>query len=207
MAADIDQPGKFEAHLRSRRRGRDGQHIDVDDRHDDGLRGHGQARGPDRHAARRAQVDLPGRREARGDRGLLPAGRKGSSLLVKITGKTKPGKYAIALRCEDKHNQPDSVDVKRSGSIRSSALSSSRTSRPAIGIQARCDGIQRAVRGGGPQARAQGALAREASGPPRVARTLVLSRAMRGSSLQPSSAPSSSPGLARPPSPRTRGKP
>jgi len=34
------------------------------------------------------------------------------SLLVKITGKTKPGKYAIALRCEDKHNQPDSVDVK-----------------------------------------------------------------------------------------------
>ena len=53
---------------------------------------------------------------------------KGSSLLIKITGKTKPGKYAIALRCEDKHNQPDSVDVKRSGSIRSSALSSSRTS-------------------------------------------------------------------------------
>jgi len=37
---------------------------------------------------------------------------KGSSLLIKITGKTKPGKYAIALRCEDKHNQPDSVDVK-----------------------------------------------------------------------------------------------
>ena len=34
------------------------------------------------------------------------------SLLVKITGKTKPGKYAIALLCEDKHNQPDSVDVK-----------------------------------------------------------------------------------------------
>src|SRR6185437_3273818 len=112
MAADIDQPGKFEAHLRSCRRGRDGQHIDVADRHDDGLRGHGQARGPDRHAARRAQVDLPGRREARGDRGLLPAGRKGSSLLVKTTGKTKPGKYAIALLCEDKHNQPDSVDVK-----------------------------------------------------------------------------------------------
>jgi hypothetical protein len=37
---------------------------------------------------------------------------KGSSLLTKITGKTKPGKYAIALLCEDKHNQPDSVDVK-----------------------------------------------------------------------------------------------
>jgi hypothetical protein len=37
---------------------------------------------------------------------------KGSSLLIKITGKTKPGKYAIALLCEDKHNQPDSVDVK-----------------------------------------------------------------------------------------------
>jgi hypothetical protein len=37
---------------------------------------------------------------------------KGSSLLIKSTGKTKPGKYAIALRCEDKHNQPDSVDVK-----------------------------------------------------------------------------------------------
>ena len=37
---------------------------------------------------------------------------KGSSLLIKITGKTKPGKYAIALLCEDKHNQPDSVDMK-----------------------------------------------------------------------------------------------
>ena len=37
---------------------------------------------------------------------------KGSRLLIKITGKTKPGKYAIALLCEDKHNQPDSVDVK-----------------------------------------------------------------------------------------------
>ena len=37
---------------------------------------------------------------------------KGSSLLVKITGKTKPEKYAISLLCEDKHNQPDSVDVK-----------------------------------------------------------------------------------------------
>jgi hypothetical protein len=34
------------------------------------------------------------------------------SLLVKIAGKTKPGKYAIALLCEDEHNQPDSVDVK-----------------------------------------------------------------------------------------------
>jgi hypothetical protein len=29
----------------------------------------------------------------------------GSSLLIKITEKTEPGKYAIALRCEDKHNQ------------------------------------------------------------------------------------------------------
>jgi len=37
---------------------------------------------------------------------------KGSSLLIKITGKTKPGKYAIALLCEDKHHQRDSVDVK-----------------------------------------------------------------------------------------------
>jgi hypothetical protein len=37
---------------------------------------------------------------------------KGSSRLVKIAGKTKPGKYAIALLCEDEHNQPDSVDVK-----------------------------------------------------------------------------------------------
>jgi hypothetical protein len=26
--------------------------------------------------------------------------------------KDKTGKYAIALLCEDKHNQPDSVDVK-----------------------------------------------------------------------------------------------
>ena len=38
---------------------------------------------------------------------------KGSSLLITITGKIKPGKYAIALLCEDKHNQPDSVDVKK----------------------------------------------------------------------------------------------
>jgi hypothetical protein len=55
---------------------------------------------------------------------------KDRNLLIKVTGKTKPGKYAIALLCEDKHNQPDSVDVKRSGSIGSSALSSSRTSPP-----------------------------------------------------------------------------
>jgi hypothetical protein len=30
----------------------------------------------------------------------------------KLTGKTKPGKYTIALLCEDKHQVPDSVDVK-----------------------------------------------------------------------------------------------
>jgi hypothetical protein len=36
----------------------------------------------------------------------------GKNLLVKLTGKTKPGKYAIALLCEDKHQVPDSVDVK-----------------------------------------------------------------------------------------------
>src|SRR6185437_6398496 len=34
------------------------------------------------------------------------------SLLIKIAGKTKPGKYAIALLCEDEHHQRDSVDVK-----------------------------------------------------------------------------------------------
>ena len=34
-------------------------------------------------------------------------------LLIKVTGKTKPGKYTIVLLCEDKHKQPDSVDVKK----------------------------------------------------------------------------------------------
>ena len=37
---------------------------------------------------------------------------KGKNLLIKLIGKTKPGKYAIALLCEDKHQVPDSVDVK-----------------------------------------------------------------------------------------------
>jgi hypothetical protein len=37
---------------------------------------------------------------------------KGGSLLIKVTGKTKPGKYEIVLLCADKHNQPDSVDMK-----------------------------------------------------------------------------------------------
>ena len=37
---------------------------------------------------------------------------KGKNLLIKLTGKTKPGKYTIALLCEDKHQVPDSVDVK-----------------------------------------------------------------------------------------------
>ena len=37
---------------------------------------------------------------------------KGRNLLIKLIGKTKPGKYAIALLCEDKHQVPDSVDVK-----------------------------------------------------------------------------------------------
>jgi hypothetical protein len=36
----------------------------------------------------------------------------GRSLLIKVVGKTKPGKYTIALLCEDKHQVPDSVDVK-----------------------------------------------------------------------------------------------
>jgi hypothetical protein len=38
---------------------------------------------------------------------------KGKSLLIKVTGKTKPGKYTIVLLCEDKHKQPDSVDVQK----------------------------------------------------------------------------------------------
>ena len=37
---------------------------------------------------------------------------KGRNLLIKVTGKTKPGKYAIVLLCERKHKLPDSVDVK-----------------------------------------------------------------------------------------------
>src|SRR5882724_8667538 len=38
---------------------------------------------------------------------------KGKSLLIKVTGKTKPGKYTIVLLCADKHKQPDSVDVQK----------------------------------------------------------------------------------------------
>jgi len=37
---------------------------------------------------------------------------KGRNLLIKVTRKTKPGKYAIVLLCEHKHKLPDSVDVK-----------------------------------------------------------------------------------------------
>jgi hypothetical protein len=37
---------------------------------------------------------------------------KGSNLLIKVTRKTKPGKYKIVLLCEDKHKQPDSADVE-----------------------------------------------------------------------------------------------
>ena len=37
---------------------------------------------------------------------------KGRNLLIKVTRKTKPGKYAIVLLCERKHKVPDSVDVK-----------------------------------------------------------------------------------------------
>jgi hypothetical protein len=37
---------------------------------------------------------------------------KGGSVLIKVTGKTEPGKYKIVLLCEDKHNQPDSADTK-----------------------------------------------------------------------------------------------
>jgi hypothetical protein len=50
----------------------------VPGRHDGAQRGHGQARadGAERHAARRTQVDLSGRREARGDHGLLAARRR-----------------------------------------------------------------------------------------------------------------------------------
>jgi hypothetical protein len=37
---------------------------------------------------------------------------KGRNLLIKVTRKTKPGKYVIVLLCERKHKLPDSVDVK-----------------------------------------------------------------------------------------------
>ena len=37
---------------------------------------------------------------------------KGRNLLIKVTRKTKPGKYVIVLLCEHKHKLPDSVDVK-----------------------------------------------------------------------------------------------
>jgi hypothetical protein len=36
----------------------------------------------------------------------------GRKLLIKVAGKTKPGKYTIVLLCGDKHAVPDSVDVK-----------------------------------------------------------------------------------------------
>jgi len=128
---------------------------------------------------------------------------KGSSLLIKITGKTKPGKYAIALLCEDKHHQRDSVDVK-TVRIYKGLGAFQQPDQPGLHSAFKPDVT---VSGGPPaahpQARARGALAREASGPPRVVRTLVLSRATRGPP-QPSRL---APALARPPSPRTRGKP
>jgi hypothetical protein len=37
---------------------------------------------------------------------------KGRNLLIKVTRKTKPGKYVIVLLCERKHKLPDSVDMK-----------------------------------------------------------------------------------------------
>jgi hypothetical protein len=37
---------------------------------------------------------------------------KGSNLLIKVTGKTQPGQYDIVLLCADKHNRPDSADIK-----------------------------------------------------------------------------------------------
>ena len=36
---------------------------------------------------------------------------KGRSLLIKVTGKTKPEKYEIVLLCEDKHNRSYSARV------------------------------------------------------------------------------------------------
>jgi hypothetical protein len=125
---------------------------------------------------------------------------KGGSLLIKVTGKTKPGKYEIVLLCADKHNQPDSVDMKNGQDLQSPRrFPAAGPTRPASGFQARCDRIQRASAGGAPQAQAEGALARQTSGPPRVARMLlVLSRATRGSPFQPVRVP---PGPPVPPAP------
>ena len=76
---------------------------------------------PKGHAAGRARMDLPGQREARGHHGLLAAGRhtgrgleaaaqpvtlhKGHNLVIKVTDKTRPGKYAIKLFCTRKVGQ------------------------------------------------------------------------------------------------------
>ena len=38
--------------------------------------------------------------------------RKGGKLLIKLTHKTRPGKYAIMLFCTGKNEQIDSVDMK-----------------------------------------------------------------------------------------------
>ena len=111
---------------------------------------------------------------------------KGGSLLIKVTGKTKPGKYEIVLLCEDKHNQPDSVDMK-TVRIYKVLGAFQQPGQPALPAAFKPDVT---VSSGPPpaahQAQAEGALARQTSGPPRVAcMLLVLSRATRGPPFQP----------------------
>ena len=136
---------------------------------------------------------------------------KGRNLLIKVTGKTKPGKYEIVLLCEDKHKQPDSVDVE-TVRIYKVLRAFQQPDQPALPPNFKPDvtvssGPPARITRSAPQEEApqeEGALAREASGSPRVARTLlVLSRATRGPSPQPPFSPFSP---SSSPSARARGE-
>ena len=77
---------------------------------------------------------------------------KGRNLLIKVTRKTKPGKYTIVLLCEDKHKQPDSVDVETVRIYKVlRAFQQPDQAPPAVPFQARCHHIQRAAPGSAPQ--------------------------------------------------------
>ena len=134
--------------------------------------------------------------------------RKGRNLLIKVTGKTKPGKYKIVLLCEEKHKQPDSVDVK-TVRIYKILRAFQQPDQPLLPSHFKPDVT---VSSGPPPAahhkkkhhkkHTKRGTSREASGSPRVARTLlVLSRATRGPSP---STPSQS--LRLPPAPARGGR-
>jgi hypothetical protein len=66
-----------------------------------------------------ADIDQPGGKLKRTFAAAVAAVTASTSMSLTATmaahqghRKDKTGKYAIALLCDDKHNQPDSVDVK-----------------------------------------------------------------------------------------------